>query len=59
MTNEQIAKILAELAYKNNDSDEDFAVQLFIEEMVLPEHVEDYSEKSMEEYILAKLEETR
>ena len=55
MTNKEIAEILANRCVGTNTDKLHFAIQLFVEEVVLDESVEAYDEKDMEQYILEYL----
>jgi hypothetical protein len=55
MTNKEIAKILANRCVGTNTDKLHFAMQLFVEEVVLDDSVEAYDEKDMEQYILEYL----
>jgi len=55
MTNEEIAKILANRCVGTNTDKLHFAIQLFVEEVVLVDSVEAYDERDMERYILEYL----
>ena len=56
MNNKTIAELLANLCYKpkQNYSGE-FAAQLFVEKVVLPDEIGSYTEKDIEELILGYL----
>lgn len=56
VTNEEIAELLAKLCYKPNSNRTDVATQLFIERVVLPKDVSNYTEFEMKSYILRKLD---
>lgn len=55
MTNEKIAKILSKHCLKPNLNERDFAIQSFVEKSVLPEKVQNYTEETLEKYILEHL----
>ena len=55
MTDKEIAKILAKRCVGTNTDKLHFAMQLFVEEVVLDDSVEAYDEKDMEQYILEYL----
>ncbi|MER2005958.1 MAG: hypothetical protein ABS939_00780 [Psychrobacillus sp.] len=55
MKNEEIAKLLGNHCFNANTSDLDYAVQLFIEKVVLPKEVDGYNAEEMGKYILAYL----
>ena len=55
MTNKEIAEILAKRCVGTNTDKLHFAMQLFVEEVVLDDSVEAYDEKEMEQYILEYL----
>ena len=55
MTNKEIAEILANRCVGTNTDKLHFAMQLFVEEVVLDDSVEAYDEKDMEQYILEYL----
>ncbi len=50
-TDKKVAKLLASKVYGIQATDEDFAVQIFIETLVLPKNKTYYSENEMIEYI--------
>ncbi len=57
MTNEEIAEHLSWICYKPNTNRRDmYAVQLFVEKLVLPEGVTSYPRNIMEEKIIELLE---
>lgn len=51
LNDSQVAKLIASKVYNATITDEDFAVQVFVEALVLPKDVEAYGEESMCEYI--------
>lgn len=55
MTNKEIAKILTNRCVGTNTDKTHFAIQLFVEEVVLDDSVEAYDEKDMEQYTLEYL----
>ena len=55
MTNKEIAEILANRCVGTNTDKLHFAIQLFVEEVVLDDSIEAYDEKDMEQYILEYL----
>lgn len=55
MNNKQIAKILSAHCMKPNNNDKDYAVQLFVEKIVLPNGTLNYSAESIESLILEYL----
>jgi len=55
VTNKEIAEILANRCVGTNTDKLHFAIQLFVEEVVLDASVEAYDEKDMEQYILEYL----
>jgi hypothetical protein len=56
MNNAEIAKKLSEVVYMPvKDGSFEFAVQLFLEEVVLPSDVSSYTQQGMEDYILKYL----
>jgi len=55
VTNKEIAEILANRCVGTNTDKLHFAIQLFVEEVVLVDSVEAYDEKDMEQYILEYL----
>jgi len=57
MDNKTIAELLANLCYKPKQSySGEFAAQIFVENIVLPEYLDNYTEKELERYILEFLE---
>ena len=56
MKNKKIASLVANYVFNTSTTDRDFAVQLFVEKLVLPEGCESYSIGVLKEAILKKLE---
>ena len=61
MKKELMAKLIARVCYKTKLGDDDplFAVQLFMEDLVVPESVNDYTEEQMSNWILEYLLKSR
>lgn len=57
MNNEEIAKIVAGLVYspKKSEKDPNFAVQLLVEKLCIPDDLESYSEEDVRESVLLQL----
>jgi hypothetical protein len=58
MNNQEIAERIADLCCERNGRTAR-AVQSFVEEVVLPKHVDSYTLKEMEKYIFEYLEKKR
>ena len=58
MDNNEIARIIGEKMYSPNLNTAEFAFQLFVEKIVMPEGIESYTDKQMEEWVLKALENT-
>ena len=57
MTNEKIAELLGKLCYDAHEKETDYAVQLFVERVVLPKSIISYNAEVMQEFILKYLNE--
>lgn len=52
LTKEEIAKLMTELIFKNNITKKEYALQVFMEALILPEDVTTYGEETFEKYLL-------
>jgi len=52
LTDRDVARIIAKRVYKNNTTKDDYALQLFIESLVLPDGVGSYNADELTEYIM-------
>jgi hypothetical protein len=57
MDNKKLAKRLSKIVFKPNLTDEDYAVQLYVEKTCLPKGTLGYSRKAIGQAILQTLEE--
>jgi hypothetical protein len=55
MENKKIAKLVAEKIYGVSQNETDFAVQLLIEKLVIPDNISSYTAAEAENYILNTL----
>lgn len=52
LTDRDVAKLIAAKVYNPNLKKDEFALQLFIESLVLPENCSSYDEEGLTEYIM-------
>lgn len=52
LTDNDVAKLIASKVYNPSTNREDFAVQLFLEALVLPKNCDGYTDAEFEGYIL-------
>ena len=55
MENKKIAELVAKKIYEVSQNETDFAVQLLIEKLVIPDNINSYTEADAEKYILGTL----
>ncbi|HUS49396.1 MAG TPA: hypothetical protein VMZ91_04485 [Candidatus Paceibacterota bacterium] len=58
MKSKKIARIIGKKMFDPSETDVEFAFQLFVEKIVMPEGIEGYTDKDMEEWVLKALENT-
>jgi hypothetical protein len=55
MENKKIAELVAKKIYNFTENETDFAVQLLVEKLVMPDNVNSYTAADAEKYILGAL----